>query len=104
MIGAGDPADFSTQGQAIYDELKDNPNLFLLLGGHKVGEGRMVYSLLSDYQARNRGGDGWLRIMRFSPARNEITVQTFSPFLDEGRGSFETDESSQFVLSYDMSR
>ena len=32
MIGAGDPADFSTQGQAIYDELKDNPNLFLVAG------------------------------------------------------------------------
>ena len=69
-----------------------------------VFEGRTVYSLLSDYQGRSRGGDGWLRIMRFSPARNEITVQTFSPFVDGGRGSFETDESSQFVLSYDMSR
>ena len=115
MVGVGNPADFGTQGQAIYDKLKDNPNLFLLLGGHIPGRGgegqrvdslddRRVYSLLSDYQARSRGGDGWLRIMRFSPARNEIAVQTFSPFVDEGRGAFETDESSQFVLSYDMSR
>ena len=115
MIGSGSPADFSTQGQAIYDELKDNSNLFLLLGGHvpfdggegrrmDSWEGRTVYSLLSDYQARTRGGDGWLRIMRFSPALNEISVQTFSPFLEDGRGSFETDESSQFVLSYEMSR
>ena len=115
MVGPGNPADFGPQGQAIYDELKDNPNLFLLLGGHIPGGGgegqrvdslddRRVYSLLSDYQARSRGGDGWLRIMRFSPARNEIAVQTFSPFVNEGRGAFETDESSQFVLSYDMSR
>ena len=115
MIGPGDPAPFGPQGRAIYDELKDNPNLFLLLGGHvpllggegrrvDSWDGRQVYSLLSDYQGRNRGGDGWLRIMRFSPARNEISVQTFSPFLEEGRGSFETDKSSQFVLSYDMSR
>jgi hypothetical protein len=114
MVGPGDPAPFSPQGLAIYDELKDNPNLFLLLGGHVpiVGEGRRsdswnghtVYSLLSDYQGRSRGGDGWLRIMRFSPTRNEIAVQTFSPFLDGGQGSYETDESSQFVLSYDMSR
>ncbi len=115
MLYPGNPADFGPQGQAIYDSLKDNPNLFLLLGGHIPsggGEGqrvdslddRRVYSLLSDYQARSRGGDGWLRIMRFSPARNEIAVQTFSPFVDEGRGAFETDESSQFVLSYDMSR
>jgi len=115
MVGPGNPADFGAQGQAIYDELKGNPNLFLLLGGHVPfdgGEGRRVdsfdgqtvYSLLSDYQARSRGGDGWLRIMRFSPARNEIAVQTFSPYVDEGRGAFETDESSQFVLNYDMSR
>ena len=115
MIGSGDPADFSTQGQAIYDELKDNPNLFLLLGGHVPSrggegqrvdswEGRTVYSLLSDYQARDRGGDGWLRIMRFSPELNKIFVQTFSPSRDQGRGSFETDDSSQFVLSYDMSQ
>ena len=115
MIGPGNPAGFGTQGQAIYDELKDNPNLFLLLGGHvpfgggegqrvDLWDGRTVYSLLSDYQARSRGGDGWLRIMRFSPSLDEIAVQTFSPFLDEGRGSFETDASSQFVLSYDMSR
>ena len=115
MIGPGNPARFGGQGQAIYDELKENPNLFLLLGGHvPLGggegqrvdslEGRRVYSLLSDYQARSRGGDGWLRIMRFSPTRNEIAIQTFSPFLDEGRGAFETDESSQFILSYDMSR
>ena len=115
MIGPGNPGGFSTLGQAIYDELKDNPNLFLLLGGHvptfggegqraDVWDGRTVYSLLSDYQGRSRGGDGWLRIMRFSPALNEISVQTFSPYLDEGRGSFEIDESSEFVLSYEMSR
>ena len=113
MVGTGNPANFSAQGQAIYDELKDNPNLFLLLGGHVPGgegrrvdsfDGRTVYSLLSDYQARSRGGDGWLRIMRFSPARNEISIRTFSPFVNEGRGAFETDESSQFVLNYDMSR
>ena len=43
-------------------------------------------------------------ILRSSPASGEITVQTFSPFVEEGRGAFKTDESSQFVLSYDMSR
>ena len=110
MVGEGNPADFSTQGQAIYDELNDNPNLFLLLGGHIPGEGRRVdslddrrvYSVMADFQARSRGGDGWLRILCFSPARDEIAVQTFSPFVDEGRGAFERDESSQFVLSYDM--
>jgi hypothetical protein len=102
----GNPGPFSTQGQAIYDALKDNPNLFLMLGGHTAGEGRRsdtfngstVYSLLSDYQSRSNGGSGWLRIMEFSPANNEIRVKTYSPTLDQ----WETDADSQFTLAYDM--
>jgi hypothetical protein len=61
MINGGNNASFSAQGQAIYNTLKDNPNLFLLLGGHvpSPAEGRrqdtfngnVVNSLMSDYQA-----------------------------------------------------
>lgn len=105
------PGSFGTQGQAIYDALKDNPNLFLMLGGHvggRGGEGRRedtydgnrVYSLLSDYQSRENGGNGLLRIMRFFPDRGEIAVSTFSPYADDGRGTYERDEDSEFVLEY----
>lgn len=98
---------FSRQGQATYDVLKDNPNLFLMLCGHVLGEalredthnGNRVYSLLADYQGRERGGDGWLRLMKFSPARNRIEVSTYSPTL----GKYERDADSQFTLQYDMS-
>ena len=100
------PGSFSTQGAAIYNALKGNPNLFLLLGGHVPGEGRrqdtfnsiVVNSLLADYQGRANGGDGWLRIMQFSPANNTIQVKTYSPSLDQ----YETDGDSQFTLSYSM--
>ncbi len=106
LIGTGNPGSFSSQGAAIYNELKDRPNLFLMLGGHVPGEGRRqdtfggktVYSLLSDYQSRANGGDGWLRVMTFSPANNTISVKTYSPTLNQ----FETDADSQFTLSYDM--
>jgi VCBS repeat-containing protein len=106
MVRTGDPAPFSTQGQKIYDALKDNPNLFLLLGGHNPGEGQRVdvyngntiYSLCSDYQSRSNGGNGWLRMMEFSPVNNEIQVKTYSPVLDQ----FETDADSQFTLPYEM--
>ena len=102
----GNPASFSAAGQAIYDALKDNPNFFLMLGGHLNGEGQRqdtfdghtVYTLLSDYQGRSNGGDGWLRIMEFQPANNQIQVYTYTPYHDE----FETDANSQFTLSYDM--
>ena len=54
---------FSHQGLATYEVLKDNPNFFLMLCGHVLGEalrednynGNRVYSLLSDYQGRERG-------------------------------------------------
>ncbi len=106
FVNTGNPATFGTQGQATYDALKANPNLFLMLNGHVAGEGRRqdifggntVNSLLSDYQSRTNGGNGWLRILTFSPANNQIQVQTYSPWLNQ----FETDADSQFALSYDM--
>jgi VCBS repeat-containing protein len=106
MIFSGDPGSWMTQGQAIYEALKDRPNLFLMLGGHISGEGQRtdtfqgstVYTLLADYQGRSNGGDGWLRIMEFSPTNNEIRVKTYSPTLDQ----WETDVDSQFILPYDM--
>lgn len=112
MVGTGNPAGFSAQGQAIYDNLKDNPNLFLLLGGHAAGEGqradsfagRTVYTMLQDYQSRANGGDGWLRYFVFSPAHNTITAKTYqvaNPLTPVAAG-FETDADSQFTLPYDM--
>ncbi len=107
MIDTGNPGAWGAQGQAIYNALSDHSNLFLMLGGHVPGEGRrqdtavngnVVNTLLSDYQSRANGGNGWLRIMTFSPANNTISVKTYSPVL----GQFETDADSQFTLSYEM--
>jgi hypothetical protein len=106
IIGTGNPAAFSSQGQVTYDSLKDNPNLFLMLCGHAPGEGRRtdiyngdtVYTLMADYQSLANGGNGWLRIMEFSPADNLIKVKTYSPTLDQ----YNTASSSQFNLTYTM--
>ena len=59
-----------------------------------------MHVVLSDYQFRSNGGDGWLRLYRFSPAQNTISVFTYSPWRDE----YERDADSEFVLSYDMSK
>ena len=114
MINQGNPASFGAQGQAIYNALSDNANVFLLLGGHVHGEGQredtgsngnVIHSLLSDYQELPNGGNGWLRIMEFSPANDEITVSTYSPVLDAyGTGTtmgLDT-TSAPFTLDYDM--
>ncbi|MCW1887569.1 Ig-like domain-containing protein [Luteolibacter flavescens] len=106
MVNTGNPARFSVLGAAIYEALKDNPNLILMHGGHIAGEGRRtdtfegraVHSLLADYQSRSNGGDAWLRIMKFIPALNRVEVSTYSPVLDV----FETDEDSQFSLDVNL--
>ena len=106
LIGTGNPASWGGHGQAVYDNLKDNPNLFLMLCGHIHGEGqradvfegRTVHTVLQDYQSRANGGDSWLRYFVFSPANNTISAKTYQTTT----GTFETDTDSQFTLSYQM--
>ena len=111
LINVGNPGSWGAQGSATYNVLSDHSNLFLMLCGHMHGEGRrqdtavggnVVNTLLSDYQDYSNGGDGWLRILTFSPADDTIEVETYSPTRNGGSGDFQTDGDSQFTLSYDM--
>ncbi len=105
-MNSGDGGSFSNEGRAIYEALKDHATLSLILGGHISGEGRRtdsdggstVHTLLSDYQGRANGGEGWLRILEFRPTENRIRVKTWSPWL----GRYETDADSDFSLPYDL--
>jgi len=98
---------FGTQGANVYNALKNNPNLILMVCGHVTEEarrtdvfnGNTVHTVLSDYQARTNGGNGWLRIFEFDPGANTISVKTYSPWLNQ----YETDASSQFILNTDLS-
>lgn len=106
IVNTGFNATFSAQGKAIYDTLKNNPNFFMMTCGHIAGEGqrsdvyqgRTVYSILTDYQGRSNGGNGWLRYYTFSPSNNVIRAFTYSPVLNK----YETDADSQFTLPYNM--
>src|SRR5690606_3680418 len=61
-------------------------------------EGNIIHSMLADYQGRDNGGGGYLRIWEFSPASQTVSVRTYSPTLDK----FETDENSEFTLDVDL--
>ena len=99
----GSTAQFNAQGQPIFDALKANTNIFLMLGGHHpeaqsrsdTFAGNTIRSLVSDYTNLTNGGGGYLRIMEFSPSNGTMRVQTYSPFLDE----FLTKVRSDFTLS-----
>ena len=106
-------ASFGLWGKSTYDALKDNPNLFLMLSGHKYGEamrteefnGNTVHILFANYQELPNGGNGWLRIMKFSPENNEITMITYSPLLNQyGTDTVmgENTTSKVFTISYNM--
>ncbi|RYD46566.1 MAG: hypothetical protein EOP85_07195, partial [Verrucomicrobiaceae bacterium] len=112
LIGIGNQTAWGGHGQAVYDNLKDNPNLFLMLCGHIHGEGRRqdtfegrtVHTILQDYQSRSGypgglgGGDSWLRYYVFSPATNTVNAKTYRT----ATGVFETDADSQFSFDYNM--
>lgn len=83
------PAPWTSEGLAIFPALTNNPNLFLMLCGHRHGEGRRhevignghsIDVVLSDYQSYTNGGNGFMRLMEFSPSRETIRVKTFSPW------------------------
>lgn len=97
--------DFSKQGQRLYERVKFCPNVFLMLCGHvggKSGEGyrqdfyagSAVKTMLSDYQGRENGGNGLMRLLKFSPKKDRISVSTFSPYT----GEEERDGDSRFTL------
>ena len=108
IVNTGNPATFSTQGQNIYDDLKDNPNLFLMLCGHVHGEGRRsdvyqgrtVYSILSDYQETKNGGNGFLRALTFKPSANTIHVESHSPWVN--RAVDASDSIPSWTTAYDL--
>ncbi len=100
------PSSFGSQGTLVYNALKGNPNLFLMLSGHVNGEGsrqdvfngRTITTLVSDYQFRANGGNGYMRLMEFSPSNSVIRVKSYSPWLNQ----YETDADSEFTVPYAM--
>jgi len=99
-------ASFTSQGLNIYKRFKIYPNFKLMFGGHvpdsaaeavkvSTSNGNTVYTVLSNYQGRAKGGNGLLRIYQFDPANNNVAVKTYSPYT----GAYETDANSQFNMN-----
>ena len=62
-------------------------------------DGHIIHIMLADYQEYANGGNGYLRILRFSPADNKIYATTYSPY----DGSYISTFPDQMEIEYDMS-
>lgn len=89
--------------------IAEEPQVFMVLCGHVSAEklqisrnagGMPVYELLQDYQNRESGGEGFLRLLKFYPHRNEVRAITYSPWLRE----YEVDADSHFTFALDFER
>jgi hypothetical protein len=115
------------QGLALFNALaKPNNQVFMILNGHYSNgnaaearitginnAGRPVYQILTDYQSRNRGGDGWMRLITFEPANRRMLFSTYTPISDAALGQpagaefgntgrEEVDADSRFELPLDF--
>jgi hypothetical protein len=97
----------ASDGVEIWNQLiRPHPNISFVLNGHILGDGagrlvsvgekgNHVYQVLSNFQFLPGGGNGWLRLMRFSPGARSVSFETYSPLLSR------YDFSSQQQFSYD---
>lgn len=97
-------------GEDLWNKLvSKNCNIKLVLNGHyheDDGENRLdsinncgdtVHQVTQDYQSRDSGGEGLLRIYNFIPEEQNIKVKTYSPYTD----TYERDADSEFELPLD---
>ncbi|MBA9076592.1 hypothetical protein FHS90_001298 [Rufibacter quisquiliarum] len=105
------PSKFTPQGKSIYERFKKFPNVFMMLSGHRSGEGlrrdefngNVIKSFLADYQSRTsepgkrNGGNGLMRLMKFDLKAQTISVRTMAPRAN-GNHLWEEDEDSQFTV------
>ena len=97
-----------TSAETVWQNLvRPNCNVVMVISSHYPGEsrrtdpnacGQPVHQVMTDYERRANGGNGWLRYYVFQPSRNTIAAFTYSPTLNQ----FEEDADSQFQLELNM--
>ena len=92
------PHDYRTpgnvnDGEELWQKLVRRHRFDLVLSGHVLGDGtgylasttdvgNTCHQLLSNYQMRELGGEGYLRILELLPDHRTLVVRTYSPLLD----------------------
>ncbi len=98
---------FTGPGESIWNAVKNNDNVFMMLSGHHCGReskrvkpgssGNDVHIIMSDYQC-DEPNQAFLRIYEFVPQENKINAKTYSPWIQQ----YESDGDSEFTVDYQM--
>ncbi|QDU79299.1 hypothetical protein Pla110_10070 [Polystyrenella longa] len=97
-------------GEELWEKfVSKHPNVFMVVCGH-IGAsynqtstneaGKPVHEILVDYQNLENGGDGWLRVLEFTPSENKVRAKTYSPVVND----FKTEGAHQYELDFEMTR
>ena len=63
----------------------------------KNEQGKKVQQMLVNYQTRNLGGEGYLRLVRILPDGKTVQAVSYSPLYDK----YLTEPNQQFVFTLD---
>lgn len=94
------PATTMNDGEEIWEKLVSlHANMRLVVSGHIHSDavprrvtrgvhGNPVLQLLADFQAAERGGDGYLVLLEFAPD-GRVTARAYSPYLGEEKRAYD---------------
>ena len=96
-------------GEELWQKLVRHHRFVMTLSGHVLGDGtgylasrtdlgNTCHQMLSNYQMRAMGGEGYLRLLELHPDGRTIDVRTFSPTLD----SYLEDPDHEFSFELDL--
>jgi hypothetical protein len=102
------PKDGNNDGEELWQKLVRKNNVVFTFNGHvlnngtgylesKNDRGNTVHQMLVNYQTRELGGEGYLRILEFQPDGKTVHVKSYSPLYDK----YLDNEDQQFSFKLD---
>jgi len=96
-------------GEELWQKLVRHHRFVMTLNGHVLGDGtgylasvndhgQVVHQMLSNYQMREVGGEGYLRLLELMPDGRTMHVRTYSPLLE----SYLDDADQQYTFELDV--
>jgi hypothetical protein len=96
----------TNDGEELWTKLvSKHPNFIMTFNGHVLKDGlarlssknmadKNVEQMLVNYQMKEEGGQGFMRLIEFRPDRKTVQVKAYSP----STNTYKTDSQNQFVI------